>query len=129
MSETRRPKVLVAAPQSPERRDLLYLLEELGAQVVAVVSMRAMVVHASSDVLDLAIVSVDLSDGSGLELIPEIKARFPGVRAVALARQRTSRLLEASRESGALGLVRLPVREKEIRRIMEGVASEVGHTG
>jgi DNA-binding NtrC family response regulator len=126
MSETRRPKVLVAAPQSTERRDLVYLLEDLGAHVVAVVSMRAMVSHVSSDVLDLAIVNVDLSDGSGLELIPGIKARFHGVRAVALARQKTSRLREASMESGALDLLRFPVRESDLRRILEGMALELG---
>jgi DNA-binding NtrC family response regulator len=127
MTETRRLKVLVAAPQSPERRDLLGLLEDLGAHVVAVVSMRAMVAHASSDVLDLALVSMDLSDGSGLELIPAIKARFPGVRAIALARRRTSRLKEASMESGALDLLRLPVRESDLRRILDGLALELGH--
>lgn len=54
---------------------------------------------------DLVIVDISLTDGSGLELIKEIKAQFQGIKILAVSMHDESLFAERSIRAGALGFV------------------------
>jgi DNA-binding NarL/FixJ family response regulator len=54
---------------------------------------------------DAAIIDLRLSDGAGIELIKELKARFPSVKLLVLSMQDESLFAERSLRAGALGFV------------------------
>ncbi|MCA9015192.1 MAG: response regulator transcription factor [Planctomycetaceae bacterium] len=81
-----------------ERRKDLQTCAQAGSKAEAIQQIM-------QDPPDLVIVDLSLIDGSGLELIKDVKAQFPGMKILAVSMHDESLFAERSIRAGALGFV------------------------
>jgi len=77
-------------------------------------ALKAMRSHAP----DIAVVDLSLRDGSGLELIKDIKIRHPDVKVLVLSMHSAEIYAERTLRAGAQGYI---VKDEGARRIVEGI--------
>jgi DNA-binding NarL/FixJ family response regulator len=70
----------------------------------------------------IAIVDLSLKDGSGLELIKDIKARFPDVAILVLSMRDDAFYAERALRAGAMGYI---TKEEGTERIADGIRSQL----
>jgi PAS domain S-box-containing protein len=92
-------KVLLVEDHEPTLRILEKLLRRLGHRVTGVSSVASASVAAEQDGFDLIISDLGLPDGSGLDLMRQVRERYAG-RAIALTGYGMESDVAASREAG-----------------------------
>jgi two-component system nitrogen regulation response regulator GlnG len=73
---------------------------------------------------DLALLDMELPDGSGMELLARMLARKPGARVVIMTAYTSAEFAARARELGARGFLRKPLDMRELGRVVEGALEE-----
>lgn len=92
-------RILLVEDHADTRRILARLLQKEGGEVTTADSVRSALKCAEARKFDLLLSDLGLPDGSGLEVMREVKARY-GLRGIALSGFGTEEDVRASREAG-----------------------------
>src|SRR5215210_2584189 len=107
------------------------LFEETGHRVTTAATIVDVVAAAVADPVDLLLLDLGLSDGDGLDVLPQLEARsaLPRV-SVALTGRDEPEIIERCRAAGCRDVLLKPVPVGELlRRSREWLASEDAATG
>ena len=142
-TEERPPKERAAAPAGGGKREarwrillveddpdtlriLTRLLRGMGYEVTAANSVRAAREAAGREHFDLLISDLGLPDGTGLDVMREVKRRY-GIVGIAVSGYGTDDDLKQSREAGFQRLITKPVTvgtlEQAVRQMTEGLGA------
>ncbi len=99
-----------------QRRDHLQVCAQAGSKVEALQQIRETAPH-------LVIVDISLSDGSGLELIKDVKSQFPQVKLLAVSMHDESLFAERCIRAGAQGFVNKQQAPEQLINAIERVLS------
>jgi DNA-binding NarL/FixJ family response regulator len=99
-----------------QRRDHLEVCAQAGSKVEALQQIRETAPH-------LVIVDISLSDGSGLELIKDVKSQFPQVKLLAVSMHDESLFAERCIRAGAQGFVNKQQAPEQLINAIERVLS------
>jgi len=112
--------VLIVEDHEPTLRVMVRLLKQLGHRVTGASTVAAATAAARQDGFDLIISDLGLPDGSGLDVMRQLKAQYAG-RAIALTGYGMDSDIAASREAGFAEHLTKPVDvqalESAIRRL------------
>jgi PAS domain S-box-containing protein len=112
--------VLIVEDHEPTLRVMVRLLKHLGHSVTGVMTVAAATSAARQDGFDLIISDLGLPDGSGLDVMRQLRDRYTG-RAIALTGYGMDADIAASREAGFAAHLTKPVDvqalESAIRRL------------
>jgi CheY-like chemotaxis protein len=101
-------RILLVEDDEPTRETLKKLLDRRGYEVVAVASLAEARSAAESGEYDLVISDFALPDGTGTELMAELRSRF-GLKGIALSGYGGEEDLARSREAGFIAHLTKPV--------------------
>jgi PAS domain S-box-containing protein len=125
-SSVRPLKVLLVEDHEPTLRVLEKLLREIGHNVTGVSTVASALAAARADGYDLLISDLGLPDGSGLDVMRQVRDGYTG-RAIALTGYGMEGDIRASREAGfaehLIKPVDLPTLDDAIRRTVERTAA------
>ncbi|QGQ26017.1 response regulator transcription factor [Gimesia benthica] len=99
-----------------QRRDHLQVCAQAGSKFEALQQIRESAPH-------LVIVDISLSDGSGLELIKDVKSQFPQVKLLAVSMHDESLFAERCIRAGARGFVNKQQAPEQLINAIERVLS------
>ena len=102
-------RVLLVEDHAPSLLVMRRLLEMLGHQVVTAGTLSDAEAAASVGNFDVLVSDVGLPDGSGLELMRRLRAKFEG-RAIALTGYGTENDIKAAQDAGFTGYLIKPVK-------------------
>lgn len=108
MSETSEKSLLIIDDDAPYRQRLAMALEKRGFQVAQAESVEAGIAAAKSAPPRYAVVDLRLADGSGLDVVPEIKKSRPDCRVVILTGYGNIATAVAAIKSGAIDYLPKP---------------------
>jgi CheY-like chemotaxis protein len=125
------PHVLVAEDNTLVADAMRLLFEETGHRVTTAGTIVDVVAAAASNPVDLLLLDLGLSDGDGLDVLPQLAARgaLPRV-SVALTGRDEPEVIERCKAAGCRDVLLKPVPVGELlRRSREWLASEDAATG
>jgi CheY-like chemotaxis protein len=115
-------RVLLVEDNEPTLRVMTRLLERLGHQVTAAPTMAGGLAAARRQAFDLLLSDLGLPDGSGLDLMRELRRQFDG-RAVALTGYGMEEDVQRSRDAGFAAHLTKPIDietlEDTVRKVMQ----------
>jgi CheY-like chemotaxis protein len=115
------PHLLIAEDNELVSGALRVLFEETGHRVTTTPSIAATVAAAAADPVDVLLLDLGLSDGDGLEVLDELRARgaMPRV-SVALTGRDDPETLARCRAAGCREVLLKPVPTRELLRMVRG---------
>jgi two-component system response regulator RegA len=108
MTETSDKNLLIIDDDAPYRQRLALALEKRGFQVTQAESVEAGIAAANARPPRYAVVDLRLADGSGLDIVPEIKRSRPDCRVVILTGYGNIATAVAAIKSGAVDYLPKP---------------------
>src|SRR5688572_12758514 len=102
-------RILVVEDQADNRELMERLLRLNGHEVLGAGGVQEALAVAAGGPLDLLIADVGLPDGTGCDLLREMRKSRPGLRALAVTGHDEERLVDACRQAGFFDFVRKPV--------------------
>ncbi len=123
LPRARRPLQILLAEDNAETRVFLRrMLADLSHNVTAVDSLAAALIAVEGQTFDLLISDIELSDGSGLELMRTLGGRFVGT-GIALSGFGSDEDVRLSKEAGFADHLTKPVDFRRLEHIIELVTS------
>jgi PAS domain S-box-containing protein len=117
--------VLLVEDHADTRRTMTHLITAFGCRVTSAGSVKDALAMADLQRFDLVVSDIGLPDGSGTDLLRQLKARHP-VRAIALSGYGMEEDLQKSRAAGFDAHLTKPIDlhtlEETIRRVLAGPA-------
>ena len=118
----RKGKILIVEDHADTTRVMKLLLERSGYEVITADSVHAALSAAALEPFDLLISDIGLPDGSGLDLIRQLRQRGP-VRGIAMSGMARHEDLEHSREAGFAAYMVKPIHLKELYDTIQTIMS------
>jgi CheY-like chemotaxis protein len=118
-------KVLLVEDHEPTLRVMERLLRHIGHRVTGVTSVASATAAARQDGFDLIISDLGLPDGSGLDIIRELRDRYAG-RSIALTGYGMESDIAASRAAGFAEHLTKPVDLAALDAAIRRVTTSVG---
>src|SRR5688500_15219190 len=112
-------RVLIVEDHEDTRRVMTKLLTAFGCSVVAAPSIAQALELAGHDKFDLLIADIGLPDGSGVDLMRQIKPLQPDMRAVAVSGFGQPEDLLASRTAGFDAHLVKPINFQRLLQVLE----------
>lgn len=116
--------VLLVEDHEPTLRAMSKLLERMGHRVTSAATAQAALAAARQDGLDLLVCDLGLPDGSGLDVMRQLRRKFAG-RAIALTGYGMEADIRASLAAGFAEHITKPVDSEALQAAMRRVAGGV----
>ena len=118
-------RVVLGVPDTGTAAEVRALLDEAGGFRVTETAMTAteLVVAAGRDDTDVVLVHDDLGPLPVIDLVRDLGTRFPLVGLVVVVRDGSAEMLRAAMESGARGIVTLPLSLEELHARLSTAAA------
>ncbi len=113
-------RLLVVEDHDPTRQVLTRLLARAGHRITMAGSLAEARAAAAGDRFDLVISDLGLPDGTGLELMSDLRAAH-GLRGIALSGYGTDEDLRRSQDAGFVAHLVKPVDINELRRVLSSI--------
>jgi len=122
----RRRRIFIVDDHSLVRRGLEHLINdqpdlEICGEAATLAEARSKIPAARPD---LAVIDLSLQDGSGLELIKDIKANWPDVKVLVASMHSEELYGERALRAGALGFI---TKQEPAERVIEAIRRILGH--
>lgn len=122
--ETAHPlRVLVVEDQNDTRRAMQLLLQRTGHMVQSAGSVQEALRLAEQNEFDVLVSDLGLPDGSGLDVVRAIRARYPQIRAIALSGLGMEEDVQRAREAGFDHHLTKPIQFARLQSLLEEVPS------
>jgi NtrC-family two-component system response regulator AlgB len=115
-------RVLVVDDEKNIRTTLALALEGMGCTVGLAATAESALAQASDQAFDLAFVDLKLASGSGLDLIPRLRAESPGLDIVVITAYATIDTAVEAMRRGAWDYLSKPFSPPQIRHLVERAA-------
>lgn len=122
------PRILLVEDDPASRAFLGAAATALPARVVAVSGVGEALEATGDDAepFDLWLVDAQLGDGDGMDLLARLRARHPGVPALAHTASRDARVLDGLRDAGFEAVVSKPMPAAALREAVRALLGDIG---
>jgi CheY-like chemotaxis protein len=119
-------RILLVEDHADTREALADLLRMYGHEVTVAGSLAAALAIAATERFDLVVSDLGLPDGSGLDLMPQIRALSPyDVKGICLTGYGMEEDIRKSREAGFLAHLTKPVNFQELAAVLSRITSRI----
>lgn len=109
------PRILIVEDEAPVRRLFESVLLEDGYHVQSVATGRHALLVLRDVAIDLVIVDMSLPDRDGPDVIRDMLAEFPYIRALAASGAMQGRMRDLAQGAGAIGVFQKPISPRDLR--------------
>jgi two-component system CheB/CheR fusion protein len=120
---TGKPRILLVEDHIDTVRVMSQLLRRRGYEVQTACTVEAALRLAEQEPFDVLVSDLGLPDGNGLQLLNQVRARFPAVKAIAISGYGMEEDIKRSREAGFMDHLTKPV---DVGRLREAIARVAG---
>ncbi len=117
-------RILLVEDHETTLRTMLMLLQRDGHSVTPATSVEDALSAAAKTAFDIVVSDLGLSDGSGIQLMEELRAAY-GLKGIALSGYGMEDDLVRSQEAGFVAHLIKPVQFAELRRVIQRVSTRV----
>ena len=122
----KKPHVLVVDDDAGLAENLAEIIGTLDVSVEVVATAAAAVSRVAAGATDLALVDIRLPDGSGIDLIPKLRALEPLVEVVLITGDATVESAIAAVKGGAFSYVVKPFSAPDLLEVVKRALDQVG---
>ena len=118
-------RVLILEDEGSLREILSFILEDFGYKVDEAETLKEAIKKIESEEYELALIDLRLPDGSGMELVKELKRKSPETEVIIITAYASTETIKEAFELGVYDYVEKPFNLEELKLIIRNVSDKI----